>query len=221
VKDACKALEATINHIMEGPYADRFIGFHICFGGTCELIHWGNGGSKKGDFSVKHTLDFFDWAVEKYGSIEKLRKAWNLPELTRENAFVPPAAWREPRHESPETIFCKDGKGKACMGICLSRGPELRYAFLEGRSRKAVLCPKDNEKAASLAGFNIPLVAKEGICMLHGHGTDIRFLRKSADGWKLAVIGIYSIHNIVPHQTVQLKIYGTLLFIDYVSHLVI
>lgn len=87
VKDACKALEAAIVHILEGPYGDRFIGFHICFGGTCELLHWGNGGSKIGDFSMKHTKDFFYWALKKYGSLEKGKKSMGSARPDRGKCF--------------------------------------------------------------------------------------------------------------------------------------
>lgn len=131
VKDACKALEATINHILNGPYAKHFIGFHICFGGTCELLHWGNGGSKIGDFSVKHTHDFFDWALSKYGSLEALKNTWDLPNLTRENAFVPPASWRKAQSTTPQSAFKMDGKGFMHRDYELFHSQMIVDAFLE------------------------------------------------------------------------------------------
>ena len=92
LRDAEKALEAVINHVMSGPHKDRFAGFHICFGGTCELLHWGNGGERIGDFSTKHTAAFYDWAIAKYGSHSALCEAWQTPDLTREGFSVPSAS---------------------------------------------------------------------------------------------------------------------------------
>lgn len=131
VKDACKALEAAINHILEGPYADRFIGFHICFGGTCELLHWGNGGSKTGDFSTKHTKAFFDWSLEKYGAIEGVRKAWDMPNLTRENAFVPLPSDRAWMKDTPESVYRKNSRDVISADYDLFHSQTVKDAFLE------------------------------------------------------------------------------------------
>lgn len=141
VEDACKALTAAINHILSGPYADRFIGFHICFGGTCELLHWGNGGAKLGDFSIKHTRDFFNWAVEKYGSLDKLRKAWDTPDLTPETAFVPMPADRVIPKESAAAVYEQTGKGAINRDYELFHSQSVKDAFLQLAKTAKELAP--------------------------------------------------------------------------------
>lgn len=133
VKDACKALEATIKHILEGPYKDRFVGFHICFGGTCELLHWGNGGSKIGDFSIKHTKAFFEWALKKYGTLQELRKMWHKPNLTYENAFVPSPAHRASIDEPGSEVINRD--------YALFHSQTVKDAFLELAKTSKRLAP--------------------------------------------------------------------------------
>jgi hypothetical protein len=109
--DAKKALERMMRHVLNGPYAKHFIGFHICFGGTCELLHWGNGGSRLGDFSRKHTDAFFDWAVKKYGSLAALSAAWEREEISREGFSVPPSSVRSKRGKSLKELYRLDGDG--------------------------------------------------------------------------------------------------------------
>ena len=130
LNDACKALEAVLKHFAEGPYKDRFIGFHICFGGTCELLHWGNGGSKIGDFSIKHTKAFFDWALKKYGSLESLRNAWNAPDLTRESAFVPLPSQRLSTEENAEAVYCQNARGFINRDYALFHSQTVKDAAL-------------------------------------------------------------------------------------------
>ena len=139
--DAEKALEAVINHIMRGPHAERFVGFHICFGGTCELLHWGNGGERIGDFSRKHTLAFYDYALEKYGSEEALRAAWNNPELCRESCAVPGAALRFRKPKDFAELYFADGDGCLVRDYELFHSESLTDAFLALAKKSKELCP--------------------------------------------------------------------------------
>ncbi len=122
LKDALLALEAVLSHILSGRHASHFVGFHICFGGTCELLHWGNGGSRIGDFSEKHTEAFYRWAMEKYGSLGAIAAAWERPSLCRESFSVPPAAVRRRKGTSLASLYRMDGDG------CYFRDYELFHS---------------------------------------------------------------------------------------------
>lgn len=139
--DAEKALEAVINHIMSGPHKDRFIGFHICFGGTCELLHWGNGGERVGDFSAKHTEDFYNWAVAKYGSHKALCEAWHMPGLTRGSFSVPGAAVRFKKGKSLAEFYRTDSDGCRVRDYELFHSESLTDAFLTLAKKAKELCP--------------------------------------------------------------------------------
>ena len=98
LRDASRALRALVEHLEAGPYGEQIIGYMPAFGNCGECMWWGDwrgqGDPQKGDFGISHKALFFDWAVEKYGSLEALRSAWGLPELTRENLPVPTPADR-------------------------------------------------------------------------------------------------------------------------------
>lgn len=119
---ACRVLEKTLRHLLCGPYGDRFIGFHLCFGGTCELLHWGNGGARIGDFSRKHSLAFYDFALRKYGSENAVRAAWEQPALTRENCVAPSARLRSRVARTVDELYRRDGVG------CYVRDYELFHS---------------------------------------------------------------------------------------------
>jgi len=97
--DASKALSVLVNHVESSPYGHQVIGYMLAFGNCGECMWWGDwrsqGDPRKGDFGISHKKHFFNWALEKYGSLDKLRKAWNLPELTLENIPMPtpPERW--------------------------------------------------------------------------------------------------------------------------------
>jgi len=92
-KDAQEALRRLVEHLENGPYADRIVAYFPMFGEVGgENLWWGfwpKKASCRGDFGHTHRKMFFRWAVEKYGSLEALRKAWNMPELTEENLPIP------------------------------------------------------------------------------------------------------------------------------------
>lgn len=142
LRDAEKALEAVINHVMSGPHKDRFAGFHICFGGTCELLHWGNGGERIGDFSTKHTAAFYDWAIAKYGSHSALCEAWQTPDLTREGFSVPSASARFKKSKSLDGFYRTDSDGCRVRDYELFHSESLTDAFLTLAKKAKELCPE-------------------------------------------------------------------------------
>ena len=132
LKAACETLEKVIEHKQSQPYWEHLIGIHICFGATCEMLRWSNYVNRAVDYSAKHTKAFFDWALNRYGSLEALREAWDQPELTRETAFVPPSAWRdESRLHSPAAMYRRDGAGRFCEDYGWFHSETVVDAFLE------------------------------------------------------------------------------------------
>ena len=98
LQDASRALRALVEHLEAGPYGKQIIGYMPAFGNCGECMWWGDwrgqGDPQKGDFGISHKKLFYHWAVEKYGSLEALRRAWGLPELTKENLPIPTPADR-------------------------------------------------------------------------------------------------------------------------------
>ena len=98
LRDASRALKAVVEHLENGPYGKQVIGYMPAFGNCGECMWWGDwrpqGDPQKGDFGLSHRRNFYGWAVEKYGSLEALRKAWDLPDLTEENLPIPTPADR-------------------------------------------------------------------------------------------------------------------------------
>ena len=96
--DAAVALEKLIEHLENGPYADRIAGYHLGFGHCGECMHWHMGEWIKGapadflhygDFGIAHLQRFYDYGIEKYGSREALAKAWQQPDITRDTVDLP------------------------------------------------------------------------------------------------------------------------------------
>ena len=142
LNDAEKALEAVINHIMNGPHKDRFVGFHICFGGSCELLHWGNGGERIGDFSAKHTDDFYNWAIAKYGSSKALCEAWRLPGLDRTDFSIPGASVRFKKGKTLAEFYRTDSDGLIVRDYELFHSESLTDSFLTLAKKAKALCPE-------------------------------------------------------------------------------
>jgi hypothetical protein len=91
--DAGETLRRLIQHLEQGPYRKQILAYHIAYGTSGETCLWGRISNKFGDYGIANRKAFFDWGLTQYGSLEKLREAWNLPELFRDNAEPP-----SPRH---------------------------------------------------------------------------------------------------------------------------
>lgn len=96
LKDAGETLCRLIEHIEKGPYGKQILAYHIAYGTSGETCLWGRFGKETaGDYGINNRKAFFDWGIKTYGSIESLRKAWDLPNLNRENAEPPPPERRQ------------------------------------------------------------------------------------------------------------------------------
>ena len=120
LKDASSALKVLIEHLEDGPYADQIIGYMPAFGCCGECVWWGDwrfqGDPQRGDFGISHKKHFFDWGVEKYGSLDALRNAWNEPELTAENILppIPPERWSISGKDLRSVLLAADKKQADC-----------------------------------------------------------------------------------------------------------
>ena len=79
--DAGKALENLMQHIAEGPYADKIIGYHIAYGACGETCLWGRASGRFGDYSRVFRNAFGRWGVNKYGSENKRKEMWGSFEI--------------------------------------------------------------------------------------------------------------------------------------------
>ena len=113
--DADTALRKLIERIENCKYADRIAGYHIAFGVSGEAILWGRASEHYGDYGIGNKKAFFDWGLEKYRSIEALRKAWQQPNLTRENLILPSPDERYARKETVKSFF------RGCENQIISR----------------------------------------------------------------------------------------------------
>lgn len=92
LEDAKKLLTALLDHLEKHPCANQVIGYITCFGEAGENLWWGfwpGTPQSRGDFGITHRKMFYQWAVKKYGSLDALRKAWKMPDLTAENLPFP------------------------------------------------------------------------------------------------------------------------------------
>ena len=106
--DAGETLRRLIHHLEQGPYGKQIAAYHIAYGTSGETCLWGRISGKFGDYGIANRKAFFDWGLKQYGSLETLRKAWNLPELDRGNAEPPPPGLRKGRTENLHGFFRTD-----------------------------------------------------------------------------------------------------------------
>lgn len=88
---AGKALMDTYDRMEQLPYADRIIGFFLAAGNTSE---WYYSGAEPRNGAVSDCSDAFrrsfgDFLKKKYGTEERLREAWNMPEASFADPYVP------------------------------------------------------------------------------------------------------------------------------------
>ncbi len=120
LRDAGEAFGALIDHLESGPYGRQILGYMPMFGNCGECMWWGDwrnqGDPRKGDFGIRHRELFFKWAVEKYGSLEALREAWNMPGLTAENLPMPtpPERWSENGKDLRGVLLADDQRQVDC-----------------------------------------------------------------------------------------------------------
>jgi beta-galactosidase len=93
-RDTVEGLRRLIAHIEASPYADRCVGYHIASGTTEEWMMWGANENQWVDYSPVNTAAFRQWLRGKYGTVENLRRAWNMPDASFETAMIPTKARR-------------------------------------------------------------------------------------------------------------------------------
>ncbi len=103
--DAGEALKRLIDHLENGPYGDRILGYHIAYGASGETTMWGRQSGQFGDWGVSNRQNFLAWGLKKYGSESALRDAWG----DYEQEIIPPPAIREPQNECGGAL-CRDPK---------------------------------------------------------------------------------------------------------------
>ena len=114
--DAGETLRRIVRHIEDGPYASRIMAYHIAYGACGESVLWGRNSSRmRGDYGIANRRAFFDWGIGKHGSLEKLRQAWLIPALTRENADIPSVEQREGSCKNASELFRCAVKDKICV----------------------------------------------------------------------------------------------------------
>lgn len=89
LRDASVALEKLIDHIENGKYADRIIGYHVCFGPCGEAMHWGRATRRYGDYGINQLRNFYDYGIQKYGDKNTLSQKWCCKELSKDNVPLP------------------------------------------------------------------------------------------------------------------------------------
>ncbi len=90
LKESAEAVRKLVEYIESTPYAKRIFGYRIGAGVYSEWHYYGMADSMP-DISEPMVKLFRSYLREKYnGDVEQLRKAWNQPEVTFENAAPPP-----------------------------------------------------------------------------------------------------------------------------------
>jgi len=140
IEDASIALSALVDHIENGPFANQTIGYMVAFGNCGECMWWGDwrnqGDPRKGDFGISHKKHFFEWAVNKYGSLDGLREAWNDPNLTIESLTMPSPMdrWSEGGKDlrgvllmdDQRQVDCNEFHSKACFDAAEAFGKVVK-----------------------------------------------------------------------------------------------
>ena len=93
-KDMADALRYMIEHIQNSDYANHMFGYMVTGLFTEEWYHWSSGFEQVGDYSEHYVRVFRKWLRQKYGTVEKLRDAWNDPSADFNSAAIPSKAER-------------------------------------------------------------------------------------------------------------------------------
>ena len=141
--DAGKTLVRLLEHLENGPYGKRIVGYHIAYGVSGETCMWGRFSGKFGDYGINNRRAFFDWGIKEYGSLKSLKEAWNEPEITRENTEPPPPRRRQRQAGNLRDFFRVDD----CICVDYDR-------FISEVNAKAVehFCSLVKEKTGKAAG---------------------------------------------------------------------
>ena len=93
--EGAEAIRDYINEVSQNPLFDRVIGYFLCAGGTSEWyypddIRLQNDDMELfADFSEPFRVSYGNFLRKKYGTVEKLCRAWNREDATFENPIIP------------------------------------------------------------------------------------------------------------------------------------
>lgn len=93
--DYCsERLKRWVEHVEKSPYANQVIGYFIGGFGNCGENMWpgdwrNQGDIRRGDHGIANTREFRAFLMEKYGSIENIRKAYNDDSLQLDEIYEP------------------------------------------------------------------------------------------------------------------------------------
>lgn len=117
--DAGEALRRFVQHLENGPYAGRIIGYHIGYGMCGETSLWRAWENRPdycyGDYSAAFRKSFFDWGLNRYGSPEKLADVWRQPGITRDNVILPAPEEREFQWRNTAEFFRETPNRTLCI----------------------------------------------------------------------------------------------------------
>ena len=117
LKAAKEYTEKLIEALENSKYADRIIGYHFGTGKCGETHMWGD----SADFGIDNRKAFFDWALDKYGSCDSLKKRWGVDKLTWENVPLPTNKQRYENTGTLEEFFHMEEKSKNYIDYNLYR----------------------------------------------------------------------------------------------------
>ncbi len=109
--DAGVALEKLINRLESGKWAERILGYQVSFGVSGEAILWGRADNHYGDYGITNTKKFYEWGLEKYASLENLKKAWGDERFENGSLILPSPDERYHRKDSVSEFFRADTLG--------------------------------------------------------------------------------------------------------------
>lgn len=101
LEDASEALGRVIDRLENSKYADRILGYHIGYGSSGECVMWGRVSAHYGDYGICFRRAFYAWGLKKYGTREKLAKAWCQPCTSADDLLLPKA---EARYHEKDTV---------------------------------------------------------------------------------------------------------------------
>lgn len=108
--DATSALEKLIVHLENSKYADNIIGYQFGIGMCGENAYWGAWSSREmwGDYGITAAKCFENFCLEKYKTIDGIKKAYNLNTVSCPQDIIPSPQKRSHLPESLEDFFRKD-----------------------------------------------------------------------------------------------------------------
>lgn len=117
LEDASEAFLRFLEHVENGSYADRIIGYHFGYGKASETHPW-SGHGINGDFGISARKNFYNWALNRYGSSEELQNRWEQ-KVTPDCVPVPVQYDFQEDKDNLHKFFYQDGIGRLCYDYTL------------------------------------------------------------------------------------------------------